>query len=93
MISVFVHLRQNGSQTSRLFVIAKAGVSDESVRSISSWVIDNGLGAQVGLQFSERCQGIRRQGASFPRTLFLGESCEGSCQLSEVSDVASKEVT
>jgi hypothetical protein len=40
----------------------------------------------------EGCQGIRRQGASFPRTFFLSESGERRCQLCKVADVTSEEV-
>ncbi len=43
VFSVLFDLRQNGSQSSWLFVIAKAGVGNEGVWPISSGVIDYGL--------------------------------------------------
>jgi hypothetical protein len=44
------------------------------------------------LQLLEGCQGIRRQGASFPGALFFRKSSEWCCQLGKIADVASEEI-
>jgi hypothetical protein len=49
MFAVLVDLREDGSEATRLFVIAEAGVDDEGIGPVSSGVVDNWLGAEVRL--------------------------------------------
>ena len=45
VLAVLVNLCQDCSEAARLFVIAEAGVNNEGIRTVFSWVIDNWLGA------------------------------------------------
>ncbi len=49
MFAFLVDLREDGTEATRLFVIAEAGVDDEGIGPVSSGVVDNWLGAEVRL--------------------------------------------
>jgi hypothetical protein len=68
MLAIWVDLHENGPW---LFVVAEAGIDNEGVGPISSWVVNNWLRAKVGLEFLESLQCIRWQLAAFPRTVFF----------------------
>ncbi len=71
VLTILVDLRKNGTKATRLFVIAKAGIDNKSVGSVSSWVVDDRLGAQICLKLLEGFESIRWQLATFPRTVFF----------------------
>ncbi len=43
MLPFLIDLRKNGPKVPGLFVVAKAGIDDEGIGPVSSWVIDDGL--------------------------------------------------
>ncbi len=49
MFACLVDLREDGTEATRLFVVAEAGVDDEGIGPVSSGVVDNWLGAEVRL--------------------------------------------
>ena len=49
MLAVLVNLRLDSSEAARFFVIAEAGIDDESIRTVFAGVIDDRLGAKVRL--------------------------------------------
>ena len=51
MLTFLINLRNNGSKAPWLFVVAEAGIDNEGVGPVSSGVIYDGLGAEVGLKF------------------------------------------
>ncbi len=71
VLAIRVDLGEDGAEATRLFVVSEAGVDDECVRPVTSRVIDDWLGAKVGLEFKEGLQGIRGKRASFPGAVFF----------------------
>ena len=53
MLTFLIDLRKNGPKAPGLFVIAEAGIDDEGIGPVSSGVIDDRLGAEVGLKFQK----------------------------------------
>ncbi len=49
MFAILVDLCEDGTEATRLFIVAEAGVNNEGIGPISSGVVDNWLGAEVGL--------------------------------------------
>ena len=53
MLTFLVDLRKNGSKAPWLFVVAEAGIDNEGIGPVSSWVINDRLGAEVGLKLKK----------------------------------------
>ena len=49
MFAILVDLCEDGTEATRLFVVAEAGVDNEGIGPVLSGVVDNWLGAEVGL--------------------------------------------
>jgi len=71
MFALLIDLREDGTEATRLFVVAEAGVDDEGIGPVSSGVVNNWLGAEIRLQLEESLQGLRRQRATFPCAIFF----------------------
>ncbi len=53
MFALLVELHQDCTQAPRFFVISETGNDNEHIGTIFLGVVDNRLGAQVGLKFLE----------------------------------------
>ncbi len=53
MLTFLVNLRKNGPKAPWLFVVAEAGIDNEGIGPVSSWVVNYRLGAEVGLKFKK----------------------------------------
>ncbi len=51
MLTFLIDLRKNGPKAPWLFVITEAGIDNEGIGPVSSWEIDDGLRAEIGLKF------------------------------------------
>ena len=59
MFAFLIDLHQDGPQPPWLLVNSKAGISDEGIRLVSSWVSHHWLGAKVGLELFKGHQASR----------------------------------
>jgi hypothetical protein len=71
VLAIRVGLCEDGTEATRLFVVSEAGVDDECVGPVTSRVIDDWLGAEVGLKLKEGLQGIRGKHATLPGVVFF----------------------
>jgi hypothetical protein len=92
MLAIRVDLSEDGPKATWLFVVPEAGIHNEGIGPVASRVVDNWLGAEVGLKFEEGLKSVRGKCAPFPGALFFRQSCEWRCKLGKVAHVPPKKV-
>jgi hypothetical protein len=71
MLAIRVDLSEDGAEANWLFVVSEAGIHNEGIGPVAPRVVDDWLGAEVGLKFEEGLKGVRGKCAPLPRALFL----------------------
>ena len=53
MLTFLVNLRKNGPKAPWLFVVTEAGIDNKGIGPVTSGVVNDRLGAEVGLKFKK----------------------------------------
>jgi hypothetical protein len=71
VLAIWVNLSEDGPQAPWLLVMSQAGIGDDSIGPVPLGVVDDGLGAEVTLQFLESLQDIKWELTAFSRAIFF----------------------
>ncbi len=71
MLAIRVDLSEDGSEATWLLVVSEAGVHNEGTGPVAPRVVNNWLGAEVGLKFEEGLKSVRGKCAPLPGEFFF----------------------
>ena len=92
MFAFLINLHQDGPQPPWLLVNSKAGISDDCIRLVLSWVSHHWHGAKVGLELFKGHQGQWRQSPSLSFAVFSCQHCERCGELCKIPHMCAEEV-